>query len=149
MKCDALLVSLMFLARTKPTLAATLLGERASSTPTQSKFTGRASAYMALTLPSSVNSVRTKPPGRGDAGKGALSRSRISSTLDLSCRSVHVERYGRVVADCKAQGHGINEWLVREGWAMAYTRHSTAYVGAEQEAKDVKHGIWIGFVHPP
>ncbi|SDM00037.1 nuclease homologue [Paracoccus chinensis] len=41
------------------------------------------------------------------------------------------DRYGRAVSVCKAGGKDINHWVVRNGWAVAYTRYSRDYEGAE------------------
>ena len=81
--------------------------------------------------------------------KGALALSDFIGPSTVFCHAVDMDRYGRIVADCKSRGRDINEWLVREGWAMAYARYSPAYVGAEQEAKRAKRGIWSGFVQAP
>ena len=34
------------------------------------------------------------------------------------------DRYGRIVAKCFFAGEDINEWLVLQGWAVAYVRYS-------------------------
>lgn len=34
--------------------------------------------------------------------------------------------------------------MVHSGWALAYRRYSTAYVGAEGSARYAKRGIWRG-----
>lgn len=67
----------------------------------------------------------------------------------VQCREHDVDRYGRTVADCSVRGQDIELWLVRNGHAMAYRRYSSAYIGAEQEAKNAKRGIWAGQVQPP
>lgn len=54
-----------------------------------------------------------------------------------------------MVAKCNAGGRDIGNWLVSQGWAMAFTRYSTDYVEAEQGARDAKRGIWSGTVQPP
>ena len=39
--------------------------------------------------------------------------------------------------------------MVHQGWALAYRRFSTAYVGAEAAAKAAKRGVWRGkFIAP-
>ena len=44
----------------------------------------------------------------------------------------------------------INEWLVLQGWAVAYKRYSHDYVRAETLAKAKRRGIWASeFVKPP
>ena len=59
------------------------------------------------------------------------------------------DNYGRVVAVCRHDGTNVNAWLVANGWAMAYRRHSLAYVHPESEARSARRGIWRGdFVAP-
>ena len=59
------------------------------------------------------------------------------------------DRDGRIVAVCRHRGNDVNAWLVREGWALAFRRYSTAYVGEESEAKAARRGLWRGeFVQP-
>lgn len=67
----------------------------------------------------------------------------------VSCRERDVDRYGRTVADCRVRGEDIELWLVRSGHAFAYRRYSSDYIGAEQEAKNSRHGIWAGHTQPP
>ena len=39
--------------------------------------------------------------------------------------------------------------MVKEGWALAYTRYSDDYVEQENEAKKALRGIWAGKFVPP
>jgi endonuclease YncB( thermonuclease family) len=39
--------------------------------------------------------------------------------------------------------------MVREGWAIAYRRHSLDYIGLEGEARRAKRGIWSGRFEEP
>ncbi len=66
----------------------------------------------------------------------------------VSCRLIDTDRYGRVVASCHVRGRDIDEWLVSGGWAIAYRRYSSDYIGAEHAAKNGKRGIWAGTVQP-
>jgi endonuclease YncB( thermonuclease family) len=67
----------------------------------------------------------------------------------VNCIERDRDRYGRVVAVCAAPAGEINDWLVRQGWAVAYRRYSNDYVAAEEEAKAAKRNIWGGtFVNP-
>jgi endonuclease YncB( thermonuclease family) len=59
------------------------------------------------------------------------------------------DRYGRVVAVCRADGENLNAWMVANGWAMAYRHYSYSYVPQEIAARMAKHGIWQGdFIAP-
>ncbi len=67
----------------------------------------------------------------------------------VTCRVRTRDAYDRWVADCTAGGESVNRWLVREGWAMAYRRYSTAYVTDEDAARAAKRGIWQSEFTPP
>ena len=67
----------------------------------------------------------------------------------IACEERDQDRYGRIVAVCRYGGQDVNAWLVREGWAMAYRRYSSAYAGEEASAKAAKRGVWRGEFVPP
>jgi endonuclease YncB( thermonuclease family) len=59
------------------------------------------------------------------------------------------DRYGRLIAVCHADGTNLNAWMVERGWAMAYRRYSTEFVGEERRAESTESGVWKGrFVMP-
>ena len=67
----------------------------------------------------------------------------------VQCEERDRDRYKRVVAVCRVQGHDINAWLVSEGWALAYRQYSTDYVPQEVQAATGNKGLWRGeFVKP-
>jgi endonuclease YncB( thermonuclease family) len=69
---------------------------------------------------------------------------------DLRCERLDTDRYGRMVAKCfMPNGTDIGEWMVSNGWALAYRRYSKDYVDEEADAKTAKRGLWLGeFVEP-
>ena len=67
----------------------------------------------------------------------------------IACEERDRDRYGRVVAVCRASGMDLNAWMVAEGWAFAYRRYSNAYVGEESAARAARRGVWRGEVVPP
>jgi endonuclease YncB( thermonuclease family) len=67
----------------------------------------------------------------------------------VSCSQRDRDRYGRIVAVCRAGSVNLNAWMVLNGWAVAYRRFSTDYVRDEGEASGRKAGLWRGeFVMP-
>ena len=48
------------------------------------------------------------------------------------CTERDRDRYGRLVAVCRAGGEDINAWMVAQGMAVAYTKYSRAYVGQQR-----------------
>src|SRR6516164_8660412 len=69
------------------------------------------------------------------------------SPVDL--RIKWFDRYGRRLGTCSVQGVDIGRWRVRNGWALAYRRYSTAYVEDEDYAREHQLGLWSGaFIAP-
>ena len=60
-----------------------------------------------------------------------------------------MDRYGRIVAVCYLGHQDLNQWMVKEGWALAFRSYSLDYVTAEDEARTAKRGIWRGDFEPP
>jgi len=63
---------------------------------------------------------------------------------DVSCTRRDVDRYGRLVGECFADGFDVSAGMVRAGQAVAYREYSLQYVTAEEEAARHKRGIWGG-----
>ena len=67
----------------------------------------------------------------------------------VTCERKDTDRYGRVVALCRAFGEDLGAWMVGLGWALAYRTYSTRYVAAEELARSRGLGMWAGrFVQP-
>lgn len=62
----------------------------------------------------------------------------------VSCSQRDVDRYGRIVAVCRAGPIELNAWMVGNGWAVAYRQYSMEYVRDEDDAKKAQHGLWRG-----
>jgi endonuclease YncB( thermonuclease family) len=67
----------------------------------------------------------------------------------VSCRQTDIDRYGRVVAICRAKGADVNQWMVRQGWAIAYRQYGQDYVPDEQAAQRAGVGMWAGTFASP
>jgi endonuclease YncB( thermonuclease family) len=83
---------------------------------------------------------------------GRQATEKLAAALDgqtVRCQVQDTDRYGRAVSVCKAGGKDINYWVVRNGWAVAYTRYSRDYEQAEAEARAEKTGIFAGSFIPP
>jgi endonuclease YncB( thermonuclease family) len=81
--------------------------------------------------------------------QAALALSDQIGSKSVDCVPRDVDQYGRVVAVCSAGGEDLNAWMVRQGWAIAYTHYSTAYVGDEDAAHLAGAGIWRGTFDAP
>jgi endonuclease YncB( thermonuclease family) len=67
----------------------------------------------------------------------------------VTCEQRDIDRYGRIVAVCRAALEDLGAWMVANGWALAYRRYSTAYVAPEHSAKFARRGIWRGTFTAP
>ena len=67
----------------------------------------------------------------------------------ITCKGATRDRYGRFLGICYLNELDLNGWLVRNGYALAYTRYSRRYASAEREARENGRGLWSGeFVAP-
>ena len=87
---------------------------------------------------------------RWRCGRSATSALRkVIAGRPVVCTERDRDRYGRIVAVCRAGGEDINAWMVAQGMAVAYTKYSRAYVGQQRSAKAARRGLWRGdFVAP-
>jgi endonuclease YncB( thermonuclease family) len=67
----------------------------------------------------------------------------------VSCTGRGHDRYGRVIGDCNVGGESLNAWMVRQGWAVAYTRYSFRYLIDELMARINNRGVWAGDFENP
>jgi endonuclease YncB( thermonuclease family) len=89
---------------------------------------------------------------------GALVRcgSTAANALDawinrnpVTCIPEGKDRYRRILGKCSVRGQSVQDWLVRNGHAIAYRAYSTEFVSTEIAAREAKAGIWAGeFVMP-
>lgn len=69
---------------------------------------------------------------------------------NLTCEVVDTDKYARKVARCTLAGRSVNEWLVREGWALDYRRYSGGrFARAQASAKAARRGLWSGTFETP
>ena len=67
----------------------------------------------------------------------------------ITCVSNGTDVYHRVLATCSLPRDNLNDWMVQQGWALAYVKYSSAYVLSEQAARAYQRGLWQGaFIAP-
>jgi endonuclease YncB( thermonuclease family) len=65
------------------------------------------------------------------------------------CDLTGTDVYKRHLGSCRIGGEDVSRWLVRNGWALAFRRYSTAYIADEDYAREQKRGLWSGaFIAP-
>ena len=63
---------------------------------------------------------------------------------EVKCKIMDIDQYKRLIAVCLVNETNINQYMVRNGWAVAYRYYSLDYIGDEKIAKKNKTGIWQG-----
>jgi endonuclease YncB( thermonuclease family) len=92
--------------------------------------------------------------GKGQVYRcGQVSANRLAQFIGqatVTCTRRDTDRYGRTVATCTVGGQSINDWLVRQGLAVAYLQYGGGiYQAAENEARKAKRGVWAGTFQVP
>lgn len=62
----------------------------------------------------------------------------------VTCEQKDRDRYGRIVAVCRAGEIELNREMVRAGLAWAYRKYSLDYVSEEEGARASLRGVWSG-----
>ena len=87
-----------------------------------------------------------------DYSCGRVSKEKLITkinTSEIKCISSSKDRYKRYIATCFKGKINLNQWMVRNGFAIAYRRYSKKYVPDEVFAKENKLGLWQGkFMEP-
>ena len=74
---------------------------------------------------------------------------KLINNQKLECITNDVDIYNRYVAICFVNNTNINQWMVKNGWAIAYKYYSTDYINEEKFARENKLGIWKSeFIEP-
>lgn len=64
----------------------------------------------------------------------------------VSCNSESRDRYGRSIGECFITKNGktisLNQWMVYNGYAIAYTQYSKKFLSDELDAKEHNRGFW-------
>lgn len=74
----------------------------------------------------------------------------VTARAQVRCRiSEQPDVKGRDMAQCTAGDLDLNEYMVREGWARDWPRHSGgAYADEEAEARAAQRGVWSSSCPP-
>jgi len=76
----------------------------------------------------------------GDAARAYLAH--LVSRKTVTCTGMGEDKYGRLIARCRANGRDLAAQLVREGLAWAFVRYSKTFVDQEAVARRARIGIW-------
>ena len=91
--------------------------------------------------------IKNKPYMCGAYAVGALLT--YINSAPVSCVIEGLDRYGRSIGTCYKNDENINEWLVRNGYALAYRQYSKDYIADEEHARSNNKGIHAGkYINP-
>ena len=83
----------------------------------------------------------------GEIAKELLIK-KIGNTVPI-CILEDTDQYGRMLGECYIEKESLSSYLVREGFAFAYTRYSKKFLEDEQFAIKNKSGMWsMDFIFP-
>ena len=68
----------------------------------------------------------------------------VVSEEEVRCEIVDIDLYKRFVAKCFVKNINLNQYMVQNGWAVAYRYYSDDFIKNEEIAKKNKAGIWQG-----
>ena len=67
----------------------------------------------------------------------------------VKCVKEGVDRYNRILAECFVNNISLSSYLVKEGYAFAYTKYSNKFVPDENYARLNNLGMWsMNFEYP-
>ena len=83
---------------------------------------------------------------------GEISTKKLKKKIDnksIICKWTEKDRYNRFIAECYKGKININAWLVQNGYAVAYRKYSTKFIGQENIARKEQLGLWAGSFEMP
>lgn len=81
------------------------------------------------------------PDGWPAGQKATAYLARLAWRRVVTCEARGFDRYGRTLGVCFADGHNLNQGMVRDGYAWAYARYSPDYINDERQAKAERAGL--------
>ena len=81
--------------------------------------------------------------------KATAALKKLIGKNDVECTDEGLDKYGRILSICYANGVDLQSEMVRSGMAVAYIRYSSRYENEMIEAMTNRAGIWSGdFLDP-
>lgn len=75
--------------------------------------------------------------------------SRLVEDQDVICVQRDIDRYGRIVAQCRVTEVDVGAYMVLAGHAVAFRRYALDYIHDEELARAAQVGAWRGSFTPP
>jgi endonuclease YncB( thermonuclease family) len=84
---------------------------------------------------------QTCPDGWPAGSLAATRLQALTAGRSIVCQEKDRDRYGRIVAICRASGEDLGAIMVREGLAWAFVRYSRDYVDEYAKAAGERRGV--------
>lgn len=102
-----------------------------------------------IDAPEAGQTCKRKWVGSWSCGAAATTAlAKLVAGKAIACESRGVDKYGRMLGVCFADGRDVNAQMVRGGHAWAFVKYSSTYVKEEAAAKAEGLGIWQGEAVP-
>ena len=148
--CHSLCLTLLLLLCPTSAEAETLTGKPYVTDGDTIKISGERIRLEGIDAPE--RNQRCKDASGKSYGCGLVSTAALRNKIgrnSITCEGKKRDRYGRFLGVCYLNELDLNDWMVQNGYALAYRRYSRRYVSAEQEARENSRGLWAGeFVAP-
>ena len=76
---------------------------------------------------------------------GALAKDALEKKINnqnVLCKEESMDRYQRIIAECFVGKESLSQYLVKNGYALAYRKYSDQFINDEEYAKENKLGLW-------
>jgi endonuclease YncB( thermonuclease family) len=104
----------------------------------------------------SWTSYASRTGARGSAGKDRQKPCMLAEGREVVCITDGTDRYRRILAECwvgepsMIAGTSLNAAMVRQGWALDYTKYPKGRHATEQLQAEIDGvGIWSSAFIPP
>ena len=88
--------------------------------------------------------------GTWDCGRAATTAlAQMTRDRLVTCDDRGLDKYGRTLGVCVAEGRDLNAEMVRIGLAWAYVHYSDLYVAEEHDARAARIGVWQAATQAP
>ncbi|OOY15741.1 thermonuclease family protein [Thioclava sp. DLFJ4-1] len=102
-----------------------------------------------IDAPEAKQSCKTAQGVRWACGRAATAELQRLVGQGVRCSGDEEDRYGRLIAVCRAGGRDLNAEMVARGAAFAYRKYSRDYVSQEERARRAGLGVWQGAAQRP
>lgn len=102
-----------------------------------------------IDAPETGQKCRNARGGNWPCGQAAIAAlEELVEGRQVQCDDRGSDDYGRTIAVCSADGRDINHGMVAAGLAWAFRKYSEDYVDTENQARELKSGIWQAPTQP-